>query len=369
MLIIRLPLLLTLLVATGCEDHSPALSPEPATWHPVERPQVRGTAWSDHESLSDRLPPRAKEQLRPGLWTYSTNGAGLWVDFETDAHRIQARYTLEKDALSFPNMPATGVSGLDLYVRNTAGQWRWIATFRPKGQSNEAVLAGDLPQGNNRYRLYFPLYNGVQEMAIGVPPEAAFGFSPPAKAAPIVYYGSSIAQGCCASRPGMAFPSIVSRRLDHPLINLGLAGHCRLDPPLANLMAEQDAALYVIDCNPNLEPGEIEGLIVSFVTRLREKRPDTPLLLVENAPHPPGNLSPERAGHQRARQEGLQRGYRTLLNQGVRNIHYQAGGDLLGTDGEGTVDGTHPNDLGMLYHANVITPTIKDLLVNAERPN
>lgn len=101
-----------------------------------------------------------------------------------------------------PHMPATGVSGLDLYARDDKGAWKWVANGRPSAVTNKAALATGLPKGKREYLLYLPLYNGVKEVKIGVSKGATLEKAPPRAAhliQPIVYYGTSIAQGGCAS--------------------------------------------------------------------------------------------------------------------------------------------------------------------------
>ena len=135
------------------------------------------------------------------------------------------RWTLRKANLAMSHMPATGVSGVDLYV-HAAGAWRWLAVGQPTAQENEVRLCADLSLAEpHDFMLYLPLYNGVESLELGVPigsgsitPAAP---RPAAAAAPIVFYGTSITQGGCASRPGMSYPAIVGRRLDRAVINLG----------------------------------------------------------------------------------------------------------------------------------------------------
>ncbi|MBN1442046.1 MAG: SGNH/GDSL hydrolase family protein, partial [Planctomycetes bacterium] len=203
-------------------------------WRDALELGIEGRGWSDTESPYDRLPARAKDVVRPPVWSLSLDSAGMCVRFITDATSIHARWTLRSKSLAMPHMPATGVSGLDLYFKGTDGRWRWLAVGRPTAfPTNEARLAADLPPGKREYLLYLPLYNGVTSVEIGVPEAATIEKAPPrgpGERKPIVFYGTSITQGGCASRTGMVHTAILGRWLEHPVINLGFSGNGRMEP-------------------------------------------------------------------------------------------------------------------------------------------
>lgn len=122
----------------------------------------------------DRLPAKAEGKVTPAVWSLSRDSAGMMVRFQTDAKSIHARYTLSKTNLAMPHMPATGVSGLDLYARNDQGEWRWVQVTRPNSAKVEAVIISDLAPGLREYAAYLPLYNGIESLEIGVPAGAKF---------------------------------------------------------------------------------------------------------------------------------------------------------------------------------------------------
>src|SRR5262249_47654418 len=158
------------------------------------------------------------------------------------------------------HMPATGVSGLDLYVKTEAGKWHWLAIGRPSKQSNHVSLVSGLPAGKHEYLLYLPLYNRVSSVEIGLAKDQKLEKAEPRPAErqkPIVFWGTSITQGGCASRPGMVHTAILGRRLDRPVINLGFSGNGKMEPEMADLLAELDPAVYVLDCLPNLTAAEV----------------------------------------------------------------------------------------------------------------
>jgi lysophospholipase L1-like esterase len=334
-------------------------------WYDARDLDVEGRGWKDTEQFFHRFPARAKGKVRDGVWGLSTHSAGMCVRFATDADKIAARWTVTSRNLAMDHMPATGVSGVDLYVKD-GQQWRWIGVGRPhKSPTNEATLAGGIPKGNHEFMLYLPLYNGVESLLIGVPPEATLSKAPPRptdRARPIVYYGTSIAQGGCANRPGMAHTSILGRRLDWHVINLGFSGNGTMDPEVGTLMAELDAAMYVIDCAPNMSAETISQRAEPFVTSLRKARPNTPIVLVENIVYQSGYFLPGSRESYESKNRALRKAYDALIAKGVADLHYVPCDNLLGTDGEATVDGAHCTDLGFQRFADALEPVLRRIL-------
>ncbi len=225
--------------------------PDDLVWHDVQDWGIEGKAFTDTEGYFDRLPARAKSQVPTAVWGHSKSSAGMAVRFEADTDAIYIRYELTKPALAMSHMPATGVSGVDLYA-NVDKSWRWLATCQPSEQSVAAELVKGLIPGKRAYQINLPLYNGVKSMQIGLPKGAVFQPIEPRKTKPILFYGTSITQGGCASRPGMAFVSILGRRLDTPMLNFGFSGSGRMEVEVGQFFAELDPAIYVIDCLANM---------------------------------------------------------------------------------------------------------------------
>ncbi len=333
-------------------------------WYDAQKLTVEGKGWTDTDRFYDRLPARAKGTVPDPVWSLSRHSAGICVRFSTDAEKISARWKVLNDSLGMPHMPATGVSGLDLYV-NDNGVWRWIGNGRPSGQSTQAVLAGGIPAGTHEYMVYLPLYNGTESLEIGVAPTATLSKAPARsadKAKPIIFYGTSITQGGCASRPGMAHTAILGRRLDQPVINLGFSGNGKLDAELGKLIAEVDAAAYVLDCAPNMPPEMVTERTEPFVTALRAARPDTPIVLVENIAYQAGTFLPGPRAAYTDKNKALRAAYERLTEKGVTGLSYVPGDTLLGSDGEATVDGTHPTDLGFQRMADAFEPVLRKAL-------
>jgi hypothetical protein len=341
------------------------LDEDGTTWHDLRSLGIEGQGWTATKAPYDRLPAKAEGVVRPPVWGLSRHSTGLCVRFVTDASTIQVRWNLTSPNLAMPHMPATGVSGVDLYMLSDKGTWQWLGVGQPTKQLNQTRIATGIPPGRHEFLLYLPLYNGVTDAAIGVPKEANVILAPPRpehRRRPIVFYGTSITQGGCASRPGMVHTAIIGRSLQCPVINLGFSGNGTMDPEVGNLIAELDAALYVIDCLPNMNAKAVQERAGSLVTRLRQARPSVPILLVEDRSYSNASVIPGLRQRNAESRAALRRVLEQLKSQGVTGIHYLAGDKLLGDDGEGTVDGSHPTDLGFARQAEVMRAAIAPLL-------
>ncbi len=327
---------------------------------------LEGQGWKDVKDPFDRLPAKAEGKVRDAVWNLSRQSAGLCVRFVTDATTIQGRWTLTGQNLAMPHMPATGVSGLDLYVRNKEGdRWQWLGVGQPKQQTNTATLATGLPEGKREFLLYLPLYNGVSSVEIGLPKESKLEKAPPrpeGRDKPIVFYGTSITQGGCASRPGMVHTAILGRRLDVPVINLGFSGNGKMEPEVGELLAELDAAAYVIDCLPNLNARDVEERTEPLVRALRKARPKTPIVLVEDRTYANAPLLPAVQKRNDDSRAALKKAYEHMRADVVGGLVYVPGDKLLGDDGEATVDSSHPTDLGFVRQADAFESYLKPLL-------
>jgi len=328
-------------------------------WYDAVQLGIQGKGWGDTSTPYTRFPERAKDTVPEPVWKLSQHSAGLFVRFRTEAPTIRAAHRVT--ALSnLPHMTLVGTSGLDLYAKDPQGVWRWAGISKPTAVCCTNTLLDGVSKTLHDYTLYLPLYTGTAALTVGVPAGSHFEALPPESAAkPVVYYGTSIAHGASASRPGMAYTAILSRRLGVTVINLGFSGNGRMEPALADLLAEIDAAVYVLDCLPNMTVALVAERVEPFVRRLRAARPDTPVVLVDGRPFTNSWLKPD--AH-----EWKNRAYRTafdsLTADGFKALSFVDGTLLFGDDGEGATDGSHPSDLGMIRQADILTPVLRDVL-------
>jgi hypothetical protein len=353
-------------VSLGAEVPAAKASIEGKTaWYDSRLLGIEGQAYRDTKAPFDRLPARAEETVRKDVWNLSRHSAGLAVRFVTDATTISCRWTLTSPNLAMPHMPATGVSGVDLYARDDEGKWRWLAAGKPTAQTTSAALAAGIKPGTREYRLYFPLYNGVTSLEIGVPAGSKLSRGPAYATGhekPIVFYGTSITHGASASRTGMVHTAILGRRLERPVVNLGFSGNGRMEPEVTVFLNEIDAAVYVIDCLPNIQAAEVTARTAPLVRQIREAHPDTPILLVEDRNYSDGFLMTSKRDRNQQSQAALKKEFALLKEAGVKGLYYLVGDHLLGDDNEGTVDSSHPTDLGFFRQADAFEPVLKEIL-------
>lgn len=308
-----------------------------------------------------RLPEKIMKDVREVVWDKSQESTGLVVRFRTDAPLIQVRYQV-KNRLEFEHMPATGVSGLDLYSLEKDNSWKWTGGNYLFGDT--ILYSFPSPDVKERdYYLYLPLYNKLRWLEIGLPENAVLTPIPIREKQQIVVYGTSIVQGGCASRPGMTWPAQLGRRLHCPVINLGFSSNGLLEEPIIKLMADTDAKIFILDCLPNLMHfGDdfITTRITDAVHYLQSKKPDTPILLTENASANIGLLDTSLNACFHKVNKIMQKTFSKLKSDGIQNIYLLSSNDI-GLNNESTVDGQHPNDVGMELYASAYQKIIQDI--------
>ncbi|MEP5340929.1 MAG: SGNH/GDSL hydrolase family protein [Algibacter sp.] len=339
-------------------------------WNPVssEYAVISGQAWSDEvKSVYHRLPAKSEKEVRKAVWSLSKHSAGLSIRFWSNADSIRVKYKV-KGNLDMSHMPSTGVSGLDLYSKSSDGEWlRCWGTYSIKKKSNYNFIINENSDAYKKYgreyQLFLPLYNEVDTLEIGVNKESFFKELPVRKEKPIVVYGTSICQGACASRPGMAWTNILERKLERSVVNLGFSGNGRLEPELIDLMAEIEAKLYILDCLPNLNPDKDDTyqLTLNAVRKLKEKRPDVPVVLTAHIGYADAFTNKKSNDDVYSLNKALHRAYVTLKSEGYTRVFLLKKEDL-GLNFDSYVDNIHPNDFGMIEYANTYEKLIRKIL-------
>jgi len=340
------------------------------TWHnPLEAgfPVIQNQGWVEELSASyHRLPDRAQEAVRKDVWNLSRHSAGLAIHFYCNAPEIKVRYKV-KGNLQMPHMPAFGVSGIDLYSINSDGEWNFCSgnySYQDTIQYTYRHLGQD--KYHNRgfeYRLYLPLYNQVEWLEIGTDKEYELIFIPVSSEKPIVLYGTSIAQGACASRPAMAWGNILNRKLDYPLINLGFSGNGRLEKEMLDLITEIDARLYILDCLPNLthkKEEEVCRLIIDAVKQIRAKD-NTPILLVEHIGYSNAQTNHEKNRTYTFLNKASKEAFQILQKENIPHLYYITREELA-IPADAWVDDIHLTDWGMQIQADAIEKKAREIL-------
>ncbi len=324
--------------------------------------ELIGKGFQDTEGLYDRLPASLKGTTRPPVWSLSKNCSGLAIRFRTNSKTIAAKWEVTGD-VTMNHFAPSGIKGLDLYGLKD-GKWQFVNSARPAGKKTTATIISNMAGVDMEYMLYLPLYDGLVSLEIGVQADAVIErpkVNSPRKEKPVVFYGTSITQGGCASRAGMSYPNIISRMLDRQIINLGFSGNGQLDLEVAEALSNIDASCFVIDCLPNVNIAQMNEKYARFVKIIREKHPEVLILMVETILFPHMYFDQSVYTLLREKNELLRKIYIDMKKNNDKNIYYQEAEKLIGTDYEATVDGVHLTDLGFLRMAEGLYPTIHKL--------
>ena len=359
--------------ATLCAIAAFADDKPEAPWKYVNATDLRiiNKGFDDSERTYSRLPANLKDSVRQSLWDRQQCSSGIGVRFATNSSRIGVRYKLLLDTHMI-HMADTGLKGTDLYIFEGDSVWRHAATNRPYLKDKENKIVESTYMSNldttamTEYMVYFPLYDGVIDLEIKVDSLAELTSGRPDlidRNKKIVAYGTSILQGGCASRTGMAATNILSRELNCEVVNLGFSGDGKMDSCVARAMAKiPDVDVYVLDPVPNCTEMMCDTLTYGFVNILRTARPDIPIVMVEGPIYPYARYDSFFRKYLPAKNEKFRRNYEKLKSENPENIYYVDSVNLDGIEDDGTVDGIHLTDLGFRHYADKLRPVLEAIL-------
>ena len=320
---------------------------------------IEGRAFNDTEHYYDRLPSNVTTSVNSGVRSLKHNTSGMLFRFSTDSAKLVFKWTPYSTRLSMDHMPATGVSGIDVYRFDAAkGRWRYVKTGRITSAAG-ATLSLDWTPGTPCL-VNLPLYNGIREFTLGVEPAATVSPLPPRASGiekPVVFYGTSITQGGCASRPGMSFVNIVGRDLDVPVVNLGFSGSGLMELEMSEHLAAIDASCYVLDCVWNMRNMTTAAFLnryEPFIRNLRARRPGVPIVMA--------GMSDVYCGGPNDKDTCVRTLYERLVAEGWTNLVHLPKDGMYSGDFEGTVDGIHANNWGMVSLAAAYGKAVKQAL-------
>lgn len=298
------------------------------------------------EGLYRRMPDDVAKNVSDGVYYLHTNTAGGRVRFRTDSSYIAIR--AEMDSVGkMPHFALAGSAGFDLYADNV-----YVNTYVPPYNIENGYDACiDVGLGGMReITVNFPLYSNVRELYIGLSDGAKIEAPTPYSIEkPFVFYGSSITQGGCASRPGTSYESIVSRYFDCNYLNLGFSGNARAENEIIDYVKSLDMSVFILDYDHNA-PNEdhLRATHEKMFKAVREAHPTLPIILMSRPKHLLNEWETERL-------EIITQTYKNALAAGDKNVYLLTGADLTALCGnEGTVDGCHPTDFGFASMAKAI---------------
>ena len=340
-------------------------------WIDGEYLPLEGKAFADVDHFYDRLPRNVTTNVNGGVRSMKHHTTGMMFRFRTSSPTVSVEWVPYSRGLSMDHMPATGVSGIDIYTQGDDGVWRYVKTGRitggkgcdwPTGRVDRVWIKPGSPITVN-----LPLYNGIKSFKLGIATNATVEALGPRKSGvdrPVVFYGTSITHGGCCSRPGLSFVNVIGRDLDVPVVNLGFSGSGVMEHEMSEHLAAIDASCYVLDClwNMGFRPmptgyrhkGYVSENYEKFIRNLRAKRPGVPIVMAEQC-----DVYCRERNDKEKFIEGL---YRKLLAEGWKNLVYLPKKGMYLEDFEGTVDGCHPNDWGMMAMAKAYGGAVKEAL-------
>lgn len=344
-------------------------APAALRWLPVDSSELKinGLAWFQENGGSlGRLPLRSKDAFRKEVWSLAQCPSGGRIRFRTDATTLAIRLEYSSPP-SMANMHAFGQSGVDLYV-NGGYLVSAVADKDAKpGKIYEPILFdfSKQPRREREITLYLPLYKPVKVLGIGVDKEAKLT-KPKSFAVlkPVVFYGTSITQGGCASRAGMSYQAILGRKLNLDFVNLGFSGNGLGEPEVARAVAEIAASCFVLDFGANHKTfAALRAVYAPFLDYLRAQHPATPIVVMTLLHTSRENRIPSLGKEWPERRRFIEQLVRERIKAGDKKLYLVDGAKLLGpTPDDGLVDGGHPNDLGFYWIAEGLAPTLRKAL-------
>ena len=339
--------------------------PAPFKYTDAQQLMVINKGFENTELDYSRLPMDLKGETRKDVWDLGLNSAGIAVRFCTDSKRLALKWTLLNDT-HMNHMAGTGIRGIDVYFFGEDGSWHFLTTAQPTTgkKDSERTVLNNMDGTEHEFMVYLPLYDGATKVEVGVD-EAAFIDKPhiaeltKGAVKPIVVYGTSIAQGGCASRPGMVYSSILSRDLHREVINLGFSGNARLDFALAKMCARIDSDCYIVDPLENCTTKTLRDSAYTWITYLAKERPEADIYMVENIEYCYGLLDVKTHNDVVEKNAYWKELYEQLCSEGYKNLHYIVKEGLTGPDTEGAVDGAHQTDLGFRRMADTFLKYLK----------
>lgn len=323
-------------------------------WYSADdaRFDIRGLAVHKDGSYI-RMPEEALADKSEGVQTLAHHTAGGRVRFRTSSAKL-AFYVENISTFNMNHMPQTGISGIDVYVNGI-----FSASFRP-ANPNAVSFEGEMSLNGkvNDIEIGLPLYNGVKHLYVGLMKGKKVLPAKPYKVEkPVVYYGSSITQGGCASRPGNSYQGFISRHLNADYVNLGFSGNARGEQTMAAYIASLEMSVFVMDYDHNAPTKEhLAATHEPFFKTIRAAHPDLPIIIVSR---PNVTLAEDDA-----RRAIIKQTYDNAVAAGDGNVWFVDGRKLFGKADryDCTVDGCHPNDLGFYRMAQAIEPAVKEAL-------
>lgn len=298
------------------------------------------------------MPPAVKK-----LYTHS---AGLAICFTSNSTGISARWCVTNPP-SYPNLTPIASKGLNLYVEKD-GQWQYAGVGRPEGDCNTGFLVQNMDHSEKKFVLYLPIYSELSQLEIGIDEGSGLQSLPDPFQKRVLVYGSSITQGAAASRSGLAYPAVLSRRLGYDFLNAGVSGSAKMEPEVIAMLNDIEADAYILDCIPNSTEKNIKDRAVNMIHCIQRRHPGKPVILLNSIVREQSYVDAKVNNMVTSQNSAIDSIAADLINKGTPDFYFINTKGFLGDDHEGTTDGIHPNDLGSYRFVSKLEPIVADIL-------
>ena len=335
--------------------------------------KLEGLPWfNENNQEYYRIPMTITEKdVNAGVIGLSRHTAGVALRFISDSTQIMIRATLV-DSCDMSHMPRAGSAGFDSFFKRPEDEnFVYNKTVQPAaGQTEIEAICGSNPEGKMcEWIINFPLYGGTAKVEIGLKEGSVI--LPPKEhkiKKPILFYGSSITQGGCASRPGNVYTSMLCRALDAEQINLGFSGSARGEDIMAESIAQLELSAFVYDYDHNApNPEHLQNTHEKFFKIIRKAHPDLPVIMISKCDF--AYIAPADIENCQKRREIIRKTWQNAVDNGDKNVWFIDGETLFEGDLHDccTVDGCHPNDLGFFRMYSTVLPVLKEILSRQEQ--
>ncbi len=309
--------------------------------------------------LAQRIPDKFKKSLRKELWKLSENSAGISLTFLTDTPDLHVEWTL-KNNFKMNHMSDVGIKGLDLYeYRDNC--WNYRTSGLPEGKDNKSLLFRDIEIKSRLFKIYFPLYGSITNFRLGYSEKSFLKIKKGLKK-PIVFYGTSITQGGCVSRPGLAYTNKISRDLNRECINLGFSGNGHMESSVGTILSKIKSKLIVIECMANINSKIIRDKTLPLIQVIRKNKQlnKIPIIFIQQV-----MTQLESKIHDEIVQKNLEleKEIMRAKRSGFKNLYLIRNDNFINQTNEGTVDGIHFNDIGSMNYSKFLIEEIQNIKI------
>lgn len=313
-----------------------------------------------------RFPKEVGTACSPSIEWFSSVCTGGRIRFMTNSPYVAIKCVLTTQA-PHRNSNFLGTHGFGVYANNvyrgSIAQADVLSKDSVDGLYAFEGVCGLPTQCLEEICITMPLYNKVRELYIGLKEGCSLQAALPYEhEKQVVFYGSSITQGGCASHSGNEYENHLSRWLNTDYVNLGCSGNAKGEQAMAEYIAGLDnMSVLVMDYDYNAPNAEhLQETHYPFYETVRKKHPKLPIIFISNA-----NIEYIRDGE--ARRDVIIASYKKAKKNGDKNVWFIDGKKIYGKHGVSgrdccTVDCIHPNDLGMYRIAQAVYPVLKKAL-------